>query len=46
MMLKIFTFRLYLQNHDHKSKVFLIQAVLKSNWSKVKNSIIKGVCYN
>ena len=37
MILKIFTFRLYLQNHDHKNKIFLIQAEsLDIKWKKPK----------
>ena len=28
MMLKILTFRLYSQNHDHKNKIFLMQIFL------------------
>ena len=46
MMLKIFMFRLYLQNHDHKNKIFLTQAAFKIKLLKVKNGIIKGICYN
>ena len=29
VMLKIFMFRVYLKNHDHKNKTFLTQAALK-----------------
>lgn len=46
MMLKIFTFLLFLQNHDNKNKIFLMKAAFKCNQLKVKNFMIKGICYN